>query len=99
MKEKALRQRLGCKPIDIGWKDVKNKLGKNEIAIEFACVPQEPKIRKRTFDDLCYIALIVGNDSGKPKLVKICSTGEMEKMYRQRKRRGQTNCGLRMAET
>jgi CHAT domain-containing protein len=62
---------------DIGWKDVKNKLSKDEVALEFIAFNSQfgnPE------SSLHYAALMVSPSSKHPKMIELCSAEELDKV-------------------
>lgn len=67
------------------WRDIQNHLSKNDIAIEFVCVPEMnyPKnLNKNENDgDISYYALVIDNVCQYPKLIPLCGDSEIDKLW------------------
>jgi CHAT domain-containing protein/lipopolysaccharide biosynthesis regulator YciM len=62
---------------NLSWEDIKNKLGDNDVAIEFIRFHHQPDITKLEYYPV-YAALVVTNDTEQPKMVKLCNEFDLE---------------------
>ncbi|MBL7897158.1 MAG: CHAT domain-containing protein, partial [Crocinitomicaceae bacterium] len=62
------------------WKDIQNKLGKNDVVIEFICFKPDTLCIKKDREENLYCALVLKKDQKYPEMIELCSEIQLQQL-------------------